>query len=127
VLVAHSGAGPLLPAVADALGPPIGAYLFVDAGERYPTWRDEDLRAAIPDPELRQRVLAAEVRPQPAEFWTETIPGFAGWPDGPCGERVSCSGRAIYEQAKPFVGCSRGLISAVMPLAARIQLHTTRC
>jgi thioesterase domain-containing protein len=113
VLTGHSGAGPLLPAVAAALRRPVAGYLFVDAGlprdgatrldllaaeipaaaaqlrellasgQRYPGWQDEDLRASIPDPELRRRMLA-ELRPRPADFWTEPIPVFAGWPDAPC-------------------------------------------
>ncbi len=32
ILVAHSGAGALLPAIRQALGRPVMAYLFVDAG-----------------------------------------------------------------------------------------------
>src|ERR671938_1387108 len=32
VLVAHSGAGVLLPAIREALGRPVAAYVFVDAG-----------------------------------------------------------------------------------------------
>ena len=37
VLIGHSGAGPLLPAVAAALRQPIAAYLFVDAGLASPS------------------------------------------------------------------------------------------
>lgn len=53
------------------------------AGSRFPNWTDEDLRAAIPDPRARQRLLS-ELRPQPLAFWEESIPVFAEWPDAPC-------------------------------------------
>ncbi len=114
VLIAHSGAGPLLPAIAHAAGKPIAAYLFVDAGlpeagqsrldlmmaedpefarqlrehladgGRFPTWSEEDLRESIPDARLRRDVVA-EVRPRSQAFFAEPIPVFAGWPDAPCG------------------------------------------
>jgi hypothetical protein len=113
VLVAHSGAGPLLPAVKQAMRRPIAGYVFVDAGlpsdgtsrlemlaaeipaaaaelrelldagGRYPTWSDEDLRAELPNAETRQGVLD-EVRPQSADFWTEPIPVPEAWPDARC-------------------------------------------
>jgi hypothetical protein len=113
VLVAHSGAGPLLPAVKAAMGRSVAGYTFVDAslpragasrlevlareippaaaglrelldaGGRYPTWADHELRASIPDAEIRRRVLD-EVRPRSAKFWTEPIPVPQGWPDAPC-------------------------------------------
>jgi hypothetical protein len=113
ILVAHSGAGPLLPPIGDRVGG-ARAYVFVDAGlpepntsrleqlaaelpdaakalgdllaagERYPNWSDEELRDEIPDPGLRRRVLA-ELRPRPARFYEEPIPVPRGWPDAPCG------------------------------------------
>lgn len=113
VLVAHSGAGPLLPAIGAGLRQPIGAYVFVDAGlpadgssrleaiaaedpafaaqlrdtlesgRRFPTWTDEDLCDLIPDPGRRQRLLA-ELRPRGADFWTERLPSVKGWPNAPC-------------------------------------------
>src|SRR5262245_8795614 len=51
VLVAHSGAGPLLPAVRMALGRRVpAAYIFVDAGIPRPeTTRLEMLRAEAPE------------------------------------------------------------------------------
>jgi hypothetical protein len=98
VLVGHSGAGPLLPAMAQAAARPVAALLFVDAGmpapglsrlemddfgpylralygrgERFPNWRDEDLRDLLPDPAWRARLLA-ELRPQPLAFWEEPLP-----------------------------------------------------
>jgi len=113
VLVGHSGAGLLLPAVREVSGQPVAAYVFVDAGipedgksrldllgielpeaaeqlrpllaagERFPRWRDEELAAVIPDRTLRQGMLA-ELRPQSLRFFEEPIPVFSGWPDAPC-------------------------------------------
>jgi hypothetical protein len=112
ILAGHSGAGALLPAIREALGRPVAAYFFVDAGlpqpgrprldpatppgsplrevldelERggaFPAWRDEELREVLPDPERRRRVLAG-LRPRRLPFWQEPIPVFAGWPDAPC-------------------------------------------
>lgn len=113
VLVGHSGAGPLPPAVRVRLSRPIAAYLFVDAsiphdgvsrldllaqelpeaaaqlrpllaaGGRFPEWTDDDLRPVIPDTEVRREVLAS-LRPRPLAFMEEPIPVFAGWPDAPC-------------------------------------------
>jgi len=114
ILVGHSGAGPLLPVISHVTGRPIVAYIFVDAGiprdgasrldlmagelpeaagplrqrladgERFPNWRDQDLRDNIPDVKLRQGVLA-ELCPQPLVYFAEPIPVFKGWPDAPCG------------------------------------------
>src|SRR5213594_4418250 len=102
-LAAHSGAGPLLPAVVQALGRPVQACLFVDAGlpgdgasrldgirrespewaaeleahlrsgGRFPEWTEDDLRDVIPVDGLREGILA-EVRPRPLAFFTEPIP-----------------------------------------------------
>lgn len=114
VLVAHSGAGPLLPAIAERLARrPVG-YLFVDAGipknglsrlelmgeedavfakgfaaylnggGSYPNWSDEDLRPIVPDEALRGAVIA-EMQPRGVDFFSEAIPVFSGWPDAPCG------------------------------------------
>ncbi len=112
-LVAHSGAGPLLPVVRSALVNPVNAYVFVDAGiprhdatrldlmqsedsdwakqfqeyleggGRFPDWSVEDLRETIPDVSLRAQ-MASEIRPRALDFFTEPIPVFEGWPDAPC-------------------------------------------
>lgn len=112
-LVAHSGAGPILPAIRDRLTHSICAYVFVDAGiprnglsridlmkledpqwaeqfheslldgELFPTWTDDDLREIIPDVDARQK-LVAEIRPRSLSFFTEPIPVHEGWPDAPC-------------------------------------------
>ncbi len=111
VLVGHSGAGPLLPAVAAELDGPISTYLFVDCdlpqagasrldlfaseaeAEEFraagrdgwlPTWHEEDLRELIPDPALR-RAFAAELRPLPVAVYEEPLPVPDAWPDAPCG------------------------------------------
>lgn len=113
ILVAHSGAGPLLPVIRQGTANPIQAYVFVDAGiprdgatrldlmrsedsewakqfeeslqrgERFPTWSSEDLRGIIPDEKLRNQ-LVAEIHSRGLDFFTEPIPAFAGWPDAPC-------------------------------------------
>jgi len=112
-LVAHSGAGPLLPAIRQMLANPVNAYVFVDAGiphhgasrldlmreedpgwaeqlqaglergERFPNWNSDDLREIVPDQNLREK-LVAEIHPRALDFFTEPIPVFNGWPDAPC-------------------------------------------
>ena len=114
VLVGHSGAGPLLPAIRQMSGRPVAAYLFVDAvipeagasrlalmaeesteiaeefrlalasGERFPAWSDADLAEVIPDGGLRRRMLA-ELRPRSLAFFEEPLPVFDSWPDASCG------------------------------------------
>ena len=111
--VAHSGAGPLLPAIRAALPNSVNAYVFVDAGlprhgasrldlmqsedadwakqfqeyfegsGRFPDWTFEDLQEVIPDESLRRQVIV-ELRPRGLDFFTEQIPVFEGWPDAPC-------------------------------------------
>ena len=113
ILVAHSGAGPLLPAIRQKLTHSIFAYVFVDAGiprdglsrmdlmkledaewaeqfhqsllqgEQFPTWSEDDLKEIIPAGERRQK-LVAEIRPRSLPFFAEPIPVQAGWPDAPC-------------------------------------------
>lgn len=113
VLVAHSGAGPLLPVIRQSLPHSVRAYVFVDAGlprdrlsrldlmklqdqawadefhqsllqgGRFPDWTADDLRDTIPDETVR-RQLVADLRPRSLPFFTEPIPAFDGWPDAPC-------------------------------------------
>jgi hypothetical protein len=108
VLVGHSGAGALLPAIRQRAGRAVAAYVFVDAGlpmdgtprlppgpsrermqaayergERFPAWTDADLKDAVPDPDVRRQLLG-QIRPQPWSFWIEPVEVFAGWPDAPC-------------------------------------------
>src|SRR5258708_15634680 len=81
ILVGHSGAGPLLPALRENLDRAVGGYLFVDAGlpvhnrsrldlfesreaadefrqaaqaGYLPTWTDDDLAEVIPDADVRR-------------------------------------------------------------------------
>jgi hypothetical protein len=113
VLVAHSGAGPLLPILRQSIEQPVISYVFVDAGvplngssrldlirqgdqqwadqfhqallrgESFPTWDEDDLREEIPDAALRRRMVS-EIHPRSLDFYTEPIPVFTGWPDAPC-------------------------------------------
>ena len=111
ILVGHSGAGMLLPAVRQALGRAVAGYIFVDAGiprngmsrlelfeskeavEQFrqaavngllPTWTGEDLREHIPDDDLRRRFVD-DLRPLPLAVYEEPLPVFEAWPDAPCG------------------------------------------
>jgi hypothetical protein len=113
ILIAHSGAGPLLPVIRGSLPNPVDAYMFVDAGiphrnasrldlmkiedpgwasdfqkeleggARFPTWSFDALQQVIPDEALR-RQMVAELQPRGLDFFTEPIPVFDGWPDAPC-------------------------------------------
>ena len=113
VLVAHSGAGPLLPAVRQRLTHSMCAYVFVDAGiprdqlsridlmkledsssaeqfhtsllngDQFPTWTVNDLQEIIPDGDTRRKLIA-EIHPRSLSFFTEPIPVYDGWPDAPC-------------------------------------------
>jgi hypothetical protein len=112
-LVAHSGAGPLLPSIRKPIPNAVHAYVFVDAGiprdgatrldlmksedpewaaqfqleldrgGRFPTWSLDDLQEVIPDETLR-RQMVAEIQPRGLSFFTEPIPVFEGWPDAAC-------------------------------------------
>jgi hypothetical protein len=124
ILVAHSGAGPLLPAMRAALTNPVHAYVFVDAGiprngasrldlmrsedpqwaaqfqeelgrgGTFPNWSFDDLQEVLPDESLRRQMIA-EIQPRGLAFFTEPIPVFEGWPDAPCAY-IQCS--AAYER-----------------------------
>jgi hypothetical protein len=113
ILVAHSGAGPLLPAIRGLLPNLVQAYVFVDAGipqpnasrldlmksedpewasdfqkdledgAHFPAWSFDDLQELIPDETLR-RQMVAEIQPRGLDFFTEPIPAFDGWPDALC-------------------------------------------
>jgi hypothetical protein len=100
----------LLPAIGEACRGRVAAYIFVDASiprdgasrldlfgdedavrhfreaatdDLLPTWTEDDLRDAIPDPDLRRRFVE-ELRPLPLAVYEEPIPVFEGWPDAPC-------------------------------------------
>lgn len=121
--IGHSGAGPLLPILAETARHPVAGYLFVDAGlphpgkpqleelpeelrqplaagERFPNWSDEDLREELPDGRLRQQVLE-EVQPRSLNYFDEVKPDIPGWPDAPCGYLLFTQGyRPYLEQAQ---------------------------
>ncbi|MEU4742321.1 alpha/beta fold hydrolase [Actinosynnema sp. NPDC023658] len=111
VLVGHSGAGPLLPAFADALETPVRGLVFLDADLPTPgrSWRDdapaermshlksisrdglmprwdlwfapEALSAMVPDPRVLEEIVA-EAPEVPLAFLKEPRPTVA-W-TGPC-------------------------------------------
>lgn len=111
ILVGHSGAGALLPAIGEKMT--VQDYIFVDAvllfksatrlellyaedaqfaqaferhlqtGGQFPDWKDEQLQAFIPAAELRQKLLA-EVRPRSLNFFTEQIEAPDSWDTKPC-------------------------------------------
>lgn len=113
VLVAHSGAGALLPAVGDAVATPVTAAVFVDAGLPHPgqSWFDtappelvdqlrglardgmlppwhewfppEEIAELLPDAVARDAVVG-ELRPIPVAFFDEPAPESAGWPPPRC-------------------------------------------
>jgi hypothetical protein len=113
-LVAHSGAGALLPAITEASGARVEAAVFVDAilphpgaswfdtapealraqlrhlasGGWLPTWDrwfpPEAIEAELPDADLRARFLAELPRP-PLAYFEERAPEVETWPPPRCG------------------------------------------
>lgn len=102
VVVAHSGAGVVLPVVADRTG--ATAAVFVDAllpgnpasdrfrgflaglpvtDGRLPRWSDwwgpDAMAELVPDPDLRARIEADQPR-LPLAFWDERVPVPVSWP-----------------------------------------------
>lgn len=57
---------------------------LLDGGGSFPTWTDEELRDLVPDDTARG-ALVASLRPRGRDFFTETLPFPADWPDAPCG------------------------------------------
>ena len=125
VLVAHSGAGPLLPQIAEDIAP--RACVFVDARLPAPAgehatlegrlsrmlealahdgvlppwstwWGPEALAQLVPDPE-RRRVIEAELPSLPLAFVTEAIPTPAAWTDRGAFLRFSDAYRAEAQEA----------------------------
>lgn len=114
LFVGHSGAGPLLPLIAERLPLPPSGYIFVDAGilwepasrlammyaeneawasefeaylrggGKFPAWTDVQLQDILPDTEMRQEVIHS-LRPKPLDFFTEELPIPAEWDTVPCG------------------------------------------
>lgn len=108
ILVAHSGAGALLPLAGPAVGKPAG-YIFVDAGLPHhnksrldlfppseaanfrrnavggfiPLWSEDTLANVIPDPNIRH-TFVSEFKPVPLALYEEKIDVPEDWPDAPC-------------------------------------------
>ncbi|HYP39957.1 MAG TPA: alpha/beta fold hydrolase [Chloroflexia bacterium] len=123
ILVGHSGAGMLLPAIRETLGYPVAGYIFLDANiprdglsrldhfprqeaEQFrrtathgflPVWTEDALMPLIPDDTMRKQFIS-ELRPMPLAVYEEPIPVFSGWPDAPCGY-ISFSGTSVYDEA----------------------------
>jgi hypothetical protein len=114
IFVAHSGAGPLLPAITASLTSS-GGYIFLDAGlprpgrpsrrdllreedegfaaefvdslrrgNRFPAWTADDLADLVPDVDDRIALMKS-LRPRGLEFFSEPLPALEKWPDAPCG------------------------------------------
>lgn len=114
VLAGHSGAGPLLPAIARGCGRHLAAYVFVDsdlpAGGKsrldqfvakehvdalramsidgmLPPWNQwfaEEAMAELIPDEASRARFLAELRPTPLAVYEEKLPAVEGWPDAPC-------------------------------------------
>lgn len=123
ILVGHSGAGMLLPAIHEALAHPVAGYIFVDSniprdglsrldhfpsqdaeqfrqaatGGFIPVWTEDELLPYIPRDIVRERFVS-ELRPVPLAVYEEPIPVFSGWPDAPCGY-ISFSDTGVYGEA----------------------------
>lgn len=114
VLVGHSGAGPILPAIGETLVNEVVGYVFVDSdlpsdrarridtappefgeqlqrlstGGRLPPWAewwsDDVLTALLPDEDVRE-AFAEQLAPLPVSLFEERIRVPPEWPDAPCG------------------------------------------
>lgn len=112
VLVGHSGAGPLLPSIADTLPTELAALIFVDAflppasgeaplappefldqlralsteGLLPPWWRwfgEDKMRELVPDRALRE-VLEQEMPSLPLAYFEQGVPVPERWSERPC-------------------------------------------
>jgi hypothetical protein len=114
VLVGHSGAGPMLPAMADALGRHVNAVIFAEAAlaplagcsPLVPRWLVDHLAAlaeggvlpkwsewwgdgamdAVLEDSDRRAIVEDELPRLPLDYFTEEVPVPDGWAD-----RVACS------------------------------------
>lgn len=129
ILVGHSAAGPLLAAAGESLQH-VKGYIFVDAGFPFPglSWFDsvpaelaDQLRSMatgawlppwpqwwefvalaelLPDPDVRERFVAA-CPPLPVAMFEEVQPPVPDWPDAPCGYlRLSEAYRGPAQRAR---------------------------
>ncbi|MGH2721804.1 MAG: alpha/beta hydrolase [Actinomycetota bacterium] len=112
VLVAHSGAGPLLPVIGERVGAEVDAYVFADAtipartgatpvvpaglmdalrqkaeGGRVPKWSawfpEDVMRTLVPDDGLRAEV-EDELPSLPLAYFEESVPTPAAWTEDRC-------------------------------------------
>lgn len=132
-VVGHSGAGPLLPAIAEALPVPITATVFVDAGlphaghswfdtappeladhlrsiakdRMLPPWHEwfppEATAELVPDPALRE-ILVRELRPMPVAFFEEPVPTSPDLPPDRCAYLRLSDGYADAARAAAALG-----------------------
>jgi pimeloyl-ACP methyl ester carboxylesterase len=110
ILVAHSGAGRLLPVAGQRLSADVIGYVFVDSdiptktesrlnamsdevGQQFrdavkngllPPWPEEVFKHEIRDDNVRRR-LVSELSPLPLPVYEEPIPVPQHWPDAKCG------------------------------------------
>ncbi len=130
ILVAHSGAGPLLPAIEQTLNRAIGGSIFADAGlpknnasrldlfgfpdeEQafrasavdgiLPNWTADDLREVIPDDGLRH-AFVADLPNLPLAVYDEPLPVFPAWPDAPCAYLHFSAGYDLSAQQAQLLG-----------------------
>jgi hypothetical protein len=106
VLVAHSGAGPLLPPLAGAQRAahrPVAGFVFCDAQLPGPGTLSRLAQIERDDPDQGRALatlldaggrfpdwppppgLEGAIRPRPKDFFTEPLPMPQDWPDAPCG------------------------------------------
>lgn len=128
ILVGHSGAGALLPAIGQRFD--VRGYIFVDAvvlfgsatrlemlyaededfasefeaflrkGGHFPNWQDEDLRSQIPHDDVRQKLIA-DLRPRSLPFFIEQIEAGEDWDVPPCAYiQLSETYRVYADQAE---------------------------
>jgi hypothetical protein len=89
VLVAHGGAGPLLPPIGAAQRAAhrlVGGYVFVDAVLPGPP-------GSTPPKEPPEAPAGVTVRDRGADFFAEEPPMPQDWPDAPCGYLRTSAGR----------------------------------
>ncbi|MEX2659008.1 MAG: hypothetical protein WD232_04880 [Acidimicrobiales bacterium] len=134
VVAAHSGAGPLLPAIGEALGARVVCHLLVDAAlpmpgrarisELHPSFRGLLTGLVRPDGTLppwhewwgrgaidgfvpdpdRRAQVVAELSPIPYALFEEPLPVVPGWPAAPCAYLRLSETYAVEEAAASGMG-----------------------
>lgn len=134
VVVGHSGAGPLLPAIGDALGWRVACFVFVDAAlpcpgrsrlsDLHPSFRSRLEGLRRPDTTLpawdewwgpgaidslvpdRAQLdpVLAELGPIPYALFEEVLPVVADWPGAPCAYLRTSKAYAIEEAGASGMG-----------------------